>query len=733
MNVHDVKRWLAGFLFSLSLLAFLPFPAAHATTPQDWKDTGFSINANGMRLRQVFEQFGQTYSVRISYGLKGDEMARGRFKGDNGTDFLDRLAQTYKFRWFVYNDVLYIVSRDDNVSLRLEVGEDAVQDAKAALAGIGLYESRFGWGELPDEGVVIVSGPRAYVELARDILLPAEKKVRARGKQIMVFRLKYASAADRVINTRGQSETIPGVKTILNRLLYGPASDTQLADSRSAVDVGSNKHSRGPKYGSGGARELASDRIDRNRSARNDTGDMRDDYAPARGGKTSESVRDEKPRIEADPTLNAIMVYDYANKRDIYESLIAELDIEPQQIEIEALIVDIDRSKLSEMGVEWGFTKGNTSTTINGTKADSQGTDLPLPGSTLMIANAARFYARLKAMEGTGEAHVLAKPTVLTLDNVAAVLDLSQTSYVPLVGERVADLADVSAGTKLRVVPRILKDGDQTKVRLEVDIEDGTINDPSLKSAVSRSTISTQAIIGMQQTLMIGGYHAESLNKDKQKIPLLGDMPVVGGLFRSDAENYSTRERLFLITPRLSGDIAVAAPQRSKASNSARRVLAEQMLEEMPLEEKPAVKKPAPQAQTAPASEAVAVKAPAQAESQTQVQALTPAPAPIPAPAPAPIPTPAPTPAPVQAPAPIQAPAAIQVQTQTEVQVALKPVATKIMPIQIRPAVYVPLPLAPAGQAGTFKLETSLDAPRPPRGRRVKCARPKTPAFSMTL
>jgi type III secretion protein C len=252
----------------------------------------------------------------------------------------------------------------------------------------------------------------------------------------------------------------------------------------------------------------------------------------------------------------------------MYKALIADLDIEPQQVEIEALIIDIDRSKLASMGVEWG-------STFNGKTPDMTGNaiPLPLPGSTLLISNAARFYASIKAMEGTGDVHVLAKPTVLTLDNVAAVLDLSQTAYVSLVGERVADLANVTAGTMLRVVPRIVREGANTRVRLEVDIEDGSLPDASLKTAVTRSSISTQAIVGLQQTLMIGGYHSESHTVNKQKVPVLGDIPLVGGLFRSNSENHSERERLFLITPRLVGSAGVAAPPRSKASQRAQSIV----------------------------------------------------------------------------------------------------------------------------------------------------------------
>lgn len=565
-----IKRWIAAALVSVST-AWLPVQAA---VPTHWKDTGFSINASGMSLRDVLIEFGKVYGVRVTFETNADTILRGQLKGDTGIQFLDRLTQTYKFRWFVYNETLYVVPRDDTISLRLEVGEDAVQDAKLALTGVGLYDSRFGWGELPDEGVVIVSGPRAYVNLARSLLLPEGRKAASKGKQIMVFRLKYASASDRVISTRGQSETIPGVKTILSNLLFG-GNNRQITDPGSRFDVGSSKRSRTEKTGRGDAREVGSSANPASRQFLQHEEEESEVQADA-PHKSRATAKNDKPRIEADTSLNAIMIYDHVSRREVYKELIAELDVEPQQVEIEALIVDIDRSKLSEMGVEWGVRSGDTVSRINGTGADSKGIELPLPGATLLISNAARFYARLKALEGTGQAHVLAKPTVLTLNNVAAILDLSQTSYVPLVGERVADLANVTAGTMLRVVPRIVQEGALTKVRLEVDIEDGAINDPSLKSGVTRSTISTQAIIDLQQTLMIGGYHAESVSSNLQKVPLLGDVPLVGNLFRNGSNNYSNRERLFLITPRLSGSTGVLASQQSRAKTSAERVAKEE-------------------------------------------------------------------------------------------------------------------------------------------------------------
>lgn len=558
MNLKRVRRWLLAALIGGCLACA---PPAEALTPAGWKDSGFSINADGMMLRDVLAEFGKTYGVRIALDVPNVRM-KGRLKAEGGSEFLDRLAQPYKFRWFVYNDTLHIVSREDNASLRLQVGEDAVQDAKQALIGLGLFESRFGWGELPDEGVVIVSGPRLYVNFARDILTPKmlgpDGKPILIGKQVMVFRLKYASATDRTVNLRGKTETIPGVKTILSALLLGtPEASEKVSGPPSNFDAGSRKRSREPRVEKGDAAEV---------------GKPRPAEHAAESEKRKPGAREERPAIEADPGLNAILIYGNVNRRPVYQSLIDQLDQPPQQIEIEALIIDIDRSRLSEMGIEWGVRSGEAINRMNATGADSRGTELPLPGSTFMISNAGRFYARLKALEGAGQASILAKPTVLTLNNEMAVLDLSQTAYLPLIGERVADVRDVTAGTTLKVVPHLVHEEDGIKVRMEINIEDGAIGSNSPQLSVTRSTISTQAIVELQQTLMIGGYHAESVARGTQKVPVLGDVPLFGNLFRSESDKYSNRERLFLITPRLAGNASVAA-RRSDASRVATRVL----------------------------------------------------------------------------------------------------------------------------------------------------------------
>jgi type III secretion protein C len=169
----------------------------------------------------------------------------------------------------------------------------------------------------------------------------------------------------------------------------------------------------------------------------------------------------------------------------------------------------------------------------------------------LLVNDAAGLVARLKALEASGDARILATPGALTLNNVAAVLDLRQSRYIPLVGERVADMAEVSAGTTLRIVPRLVEDG-ATRVRLDVDIEDGNLGGGA-DAQVTRSTLSAVAIVDPQQMLVIGGYGSAAISSDRDQASAPGNVSLLGHLFGHKDTAGARRERLYLITPRLVG------------------------------------------------------------------------------------------------------------------------------------------------------------------------------------
>jgi type III secretion protein C len=148
------------------------------------------------------------------------------------------------------------------------------------------------------------------------------------------------------------------------------------------------------------------------------------------------------------------------------------------------------------------------------------------------------------------------------VDNLGALIDLSETFYIQAVGERAASVVPISVGVTLRVTPHIIGKEGARAVHLVVDIEDGAIQETKVQNlpTVRRSTIGTQAVVSEQESLLIGGFNSEVKARSKDGIPVLGDMPGIGPLFSKEKTDVQKRERMFLITPRVVQSAAIAPP-----------------------------------------------------------------------------------------------------------------------------------------------------------------------------
>jgi type III secretion protein C len=262
-----------------------------------------------------------------------------------------------------------------------------------------------------------------------------------------------------------------------------------------------------------------------------------------------------------------------------YDSLIRALDVEPQIVEIEATIIDINTDKLRQMGINWRFNSGgvnalfgggpdasnpgapardrNLSTVIGSDRRNNAFAIAPSgQGLSLgtIIGGHREFISRITALENKGAAHIVSRPQVMTLANIEAVFDRTRTFYVKVAGREQVDLFNVTAGTILRVNPHVFRDHDQTRIRMLVNIDDGSISDSSVVQGipiVDKSSVSTQAIVTDGESLLLGGMTIDQDLDNEYKIPLLGDIPMLGNLFKVKSRQRGHTERLFLITPRL--------------------------------------------------------------------------------------------------------------------------------------------------------------------------------------
>lgn len=546
-----MKRIILSGALSLCLAAAWPAQAA-----PNWPNAPYSFYAKSEDLKDVLQEFASGFSLSLQMGPGIRGTVNGRFNANTPTEFMDKLGGVYGFSWFVYGGTLFVSNASDITAKSISAMGGSITAMHDALLQMGVVDPRFGWGELPDQGIALVSGPPAYVKLVQRMV--SALPLGAGGQQVQVFRLKYASVQDRVISYRGQQITMPGVTTILRSLIQGSGSGNN-NQVLSAIAAPLRQHP--PAFNSYTANNAGDANMPGGVAASN-VGAPAPDVAAAGSGQPlnrAGGLRLQEPSVQADPRQNAIIVQDIPDRIPIYRQLIEELDKPSTLIQIEAMIVDVDTNLVNQLGVTWGGLAGKASFGYGDLSlAPSGGLPVasvasPSPG-TLGVSVGNMLVARLNALQASGQAHILSQPSILTVDNMGAVIDLSTTFYIQTVGQTVATVTPETVGTSLRVTPRYIDDRGDRKVELTVDIEDGGIDQSTTVGTlptVSSSTISTLAVVGDDQTLLIGGYDHAQYSSQTNKVPILGDIPIIGALFSSRGKTGQQQERLFLLRPRV--------------------------------------------------------------------------------------------------------------------------------------------------------------------------------------
>lgn len=543
-------------LFVFTLLISFWHTQAQSAVPELWKKTAYAYDADNASLDEALHTFARTFGVSLNIDrVKG--VVEGKMRADSAVDFMNRLGMEHQFLWFVYNGTLYISPLRDQRSVSIDVSRDAVADLKDALTQIGLLDERFGWGELQDEGTVIVSGPKKYVNFVR--ALTKKKKKGDEKFEVMVFPLKYALADDRTIKYRDKDISIPGVASMLQSLIE---------DKRNAPPMATNVQD----MGLGGSLQALDSLQNMARSKIQDQLATRGSSQEQLATKLTDNHK-KSSKISADIRNNAVLIMDDYDKHDMYQRLIEQLDQPRNVIEIDAIILDIDKNKLQELGINWRGGSGSTEASFNASGAEPF---LPSGSSaTVLIQDFGHFFAQIRALESDGDASLVANPSILTIENQPAVIDFNNTAFISSIGERVANVAPVTAGTSLQVVPRLINDEAQKLIQLSLNIEDGSIDSSQNQDTpnVARGTISTQAVVRAQRSLVIGGFRVEKNAQKHNKVPVLGDIPGLGKLFSYTRNSQSKRERLFIITPRLVGNEVnplkyVSADNRDKLASA---------------------------------------------------------------------------------------------------------------------------------------------------------------------
>ncbi len=406
----------------------------------------------------------------------------------------------------------------------------------------------------------------------------------------------------------------------------------------------------------------------------------------------------EKTRVLADKDNNALVITAPPKTMRQIKGVIEQLDIQRAQVLVQAIIAEVSASKSSQLGLDFAVFNpeggaiasvfdsatinaiGNVVTTGNplaGLAAIGQG--INIGGGVLRDGgkSGTSFGVLLKALQGDSDTNVLSTPTLTSLDNEES--EVSVGREVPFLSGSFSNTGTTTTGSvnpfqtierkdvglKLAVTPQINVGG---VVKLKIKLESSSVETGSVGTAnlvTSKRTITNTVNVASGQVLVIGGLTDDNTNEGKSQIPFLGDIPVLGELFKSRNVMRMKRNLMVFIHPTVlrtqdQGDFYT----RRKYDDVRNLQLLKAEKGELPLKVGQRLVLPeldayirdnaAPQAAMPPPATPAATPTPS-AETSQFVPSYAPAPQPIPAPQAAP--EPQPTPAPQAAPAPQSAPA----------------------------------------------------------------------------
>jgi type IV pilus assembly protein PilQ len=296
--------------------------------------------------------------------------------------------------------------------------------------------------------------------------------------------------------------------------------------------------------------------------------------------------------ISANPGTGNLIVTDVQSKVNAINSFIEEIDRVTPQIMVEAKIYDISSKDNLDLGVQWHA--GTATTYVDGvatgeTTGFETGGFTPSSLSKSTADGAIRFGylnnqididAIIHAGQEKIRAKLLASPRIMVLDNEEANIkiveeipfqELTETSG----GGAIGTTKFREVGVELKVTPHLTRDG---LIRLilhpkfsartgDVLISTGNSNVPPQPIIASRETITT-ALIKDKQTVVIGGLKKQDIGQQTDKVPLLGDLPLIGGLFRFHGESTQNSELVVFITPSLITDPQMTDSEKTHLANT---------------------------------------------------------------------------------------------------------------------------------------------------------------------
>ena len=540
MRNKDSSARARGILRSLCVLwlsAAGSVVADAATNAIPWRVPNYTLTAREMDVRNALETFGVAEGVPVIMTRAVKGAFSGVFADMPAAEFLDRLATVNNLSWYYDGAAIHVSGAGEMLSTLIDLRYMKAAEVRSMLSELGVEDARFPIKTASDDELLMVSGPPRYVQLVSDMIAKADSLREQRTfNEIVtrVFPLKH-TWADNVsfrVSTAESQLQITGVARLLEELMSQAGGTARESSGTNGMEVADDK--------------------------------LRDRLGAGF-----------QPVIRPENRLNAVVVRDSATRMPMYERLISDLDRPQRLVEIGITVVEMNKNdaldwqlsvKATANRDKWSGGAGNNSANLfDENSFNSKGFE----GSVTYLGDHVHVMASLVALKTKNKTRSISRTSLVTLDNLAAELSDEQSYHARMVGEKVADMETVTAGTRLQLKPRVLPAASTNEANLiwvSLVMKDGGFEPITVDGMPMdrTATLTTQAAIFEGEAILLAGYMRDVDEDAGWGIPYLRDIPWIGWLFGGLSTTKQTVQRMFILTPHVI-DIDVENLARTQA------------------------------------------------------------------------------------------------------------------------------------------------------------------------
>lgn len=397
------------------------------------------------------------------------------------------------------------------------------------------------------KSVLVISSRAEHLRRARAWIRRLDTATQATVKQVFVYPVRSRTASElaqllrRVYGSQEQVRTPPSAPV-------SPPSPIELSTTMSAP----------------GALPSASRSVVEQPAPQPEPDTAAEPPAAPAAAPPANGARDDRHAdisiIEDEPN-NALVITATAREYKRVRQILERLDVAPKQVLLEATIAEVGLSDELKMGVRWFFRAGNSD--LKFSDVETGAISSVFPGFSHFL-NAANIQVVFNALSSITDVNIISSPTLMVLDNKKATLQVGDE--VPIVTQSAVAVGTTDApvvnsvsyrntGIVLNITPRI---GDQGRVLLEVEQEASEVVKTSVSGidspTIQQRRVKTTVAVNDGESIILGGLIQDRADNARSQLPLLGELPVLGNLFKSKSDQVARTELLVAITPRVVRD-----------------------------------------------------------------------------------------------------------------------------------------------------------------------------------